>query len=58
MSKLLLLAMLLVSSPMDWAQTSTKASSPNQRIGELQNRHDRRFQAPWSPRSTPRSRFR
>jgi hypothetical protein len=52
--------LLLVTVAADWPRGATQspASGPNQRIQELQNRHDRRFRSNWSQPSSSRNRWR
>lgn len=58
MSQFALLLILALSAAGDWPRKPAQSGSPNQRIEELQNRHDRRFRSNWSPPSPSRNRWR
>jgi hypothetical protein len=59
MVQALAILMLLVMGPQEISRARTQPSAgANQRITELQNRHDRRFRSDWSPRQSMRSRAR
>jgi hypothetical protein len=50
MSQFALMVLLAAITWQDLPKARVESNLPNQRIQELQNRHDRRFRSEWYPR--------